>query len=498
MLSGKKRRRLRFSLFTRYFAIFLAAETLSLAVFAFVLPLMMTSTWEDEHKNKLYEYTVNVAQVYQNNINDASADEAMLVYALNGTSEASGADVFITDLKGNVIYCSHMTADSNGKMNMDCEKHRNMRVPGEITTSILIDGMIATMGDFSNLNDEVSFISAAVSKKNYAAQADAIVFAVQSGKEGLDSYYANFFEEYVIAALGFLSVTGLTVYVLTYKLVKIIKDMINATKRYSKGDFSCRIKIHDRSSVKELDELSLEINSMAENLEQLEKSRASFVANVSHEFKTPMTTIGGFVDGMIDGTIEENQHRYYLKIVSDEVKRLSRLVVAMLNMSKMEAGELKINPGRYNLTQQIIGIFIAFEQKINDKQINVAGLDLLEDIYINADQDMMNQVFYNLVDNAVKFTQQCGEIAVFSEVSDDDIVIRIRNTGKCINDEDLDHVFERFYKADKSRGLDAKSAGLGLHIVKSIVSLHGGEISVQNIDDKYTQFTVRLSRQFDD
>ena len=498
MLSGKKRRRLRVNLFTKYFAIFLAAETLSLAVFAFILPLIMTSTWEDEHKNKLYEYTVNVAQVYQNNINDASADETMLVYALNGTSEASGADIFVTDVRGNIIYCSHMTADSNGKMNMDCEKHRNMRVPGEITTSILVDGMIATIGDFGNLNDEVSFISASVSKKNYAAQADAIVFAVQSGKDGLDSYYANFFEDYAVAALGFLSVTGITIYLLTHKLVEIINDMINATKRYSKGDFSYRIKIHDRSSVKEFDELSLEINTMAENLERLEKSRVNFVANVSHEFKTPMTTIGGFVDGMLDGTIEEKQHGHYLKIVSDEVKRLSRLVVTMLNMSKMEAGALEINPYRYNLTQQIIGIFISFEQKINDKQIDVAGLDMLYDIYITVDQDMMNQVFYNLVDNAVKFTQQCGEIAVFSEVSDDDIVIRIRNTGKCISDEDLDHVFERFYKADKSRSLDAKSAGLGLHIVKSIVSLHGGEISVQNVDDKYTQFSVKLSRQTED
>ena len=422
----------------------------------------------------------------------------MLVYALSGTSDASGADVFVTDVRGNVIYCSHMTADSNGKMNMDCETHRDMRVPGEITVSILADGMIATIGNFSNLYDEKCFVSACVSRKNYMTDADAIVFAVQSGKEGLYSYYVSFFEDYVVAALGFLSVTGITVYLLTYKHAKIINDMINATKRYSKGDFSYRIKIHDRNSVKEFDELSLEINSMAENLERIEKSRANFVANVSHEFKTPMTAIGGFVDGMLDGTIDENQHEYYLKIVSDEVKRLSRLVVAMLNMSKMEAGALKINPHRYNLTQQIIGIFIAFEQKINDKEIDVTGLDLLEDIYIYADQDMMNQVFYNLVDNAVKFTQQCGEIAVFSEVSDDDIIIRIRNTGKSIKDEDLDHIFERFYKADKSRGLDAKSAGLGLHIVKSIVSLHDGEITVQNIDDKYTQFSVKLYRQTDE
>ena len=292
MAASKRRRRVKASLFLRYFAIFLAAETLSLTVFAFVLPLLMASTWEDEQKNKLYEYTVNVAQVYQKNINDISQDESMLVYALNGTSEASGADVFITDVKGNVIYCSHMAADSNGKMKIICDIHRNMHVPGEITTSILAGGMMATIGNLGGLYDDYTFTSASVSKKNYLLNADAIVFAVQPGKDGLDPYYANFFEEYAIAALGFLTITGLTLYMLTYKFGQIIKDIIDATKGYSKGDFSGRIKIRYRSSVKELDELADEINSMAENLEKLANKLSSkagissFLTSVSFPLST--------------------------------------------------------------------------------------------------------------------------------------------------------------------------------------------------------------------
>ena len=195
---------------------------------------------------------------------------------------------------------------------------------------------------------------------------------------------------------------------------------------------------------------------------------------------------------------EKENQKYYLQIVSDEVKRLSRLVVSMLNMSKMEAGELRINPSRFNLTKQIVGIFIGFEQKINDKQINITGLDQLPSVNIEADPDMINQVFYNLIDNAVKFTQFGGEILISIIIQEYDVIVKIQNTGKVIADEDIDHVFERFYKSDKSRSLDAKSAGLGLFIVKSLVLLHDGDISVCNIDNKYTQFTVKLNTEFNE
>lgn len=487
MRLSKKRSRRRASLFTRYVAMFFAIEIVCLVVFGIVLPFLLTGTWEDEQKQKLYNYTYNMAQIYQEYINSDSMDNSMLCYAVENAADASKADFFITDVSGRVVFCSHMAENNNAQ----CE-HGSINVPGEITTGILADGMMATIGNLGGIYEEDCFISASVSRKSYIYEADAIVFAVQSVDDGLEQYRTIFIEIYAIAAIGFIAITGFVVYGLTYTLVRIIRDMAEAAKRYSKGDFSYRIKVQDRSSVREFDELSAEINSMAENLEQLENSRANFVANVSHELKTPMTTIGGFIDGMLDGTIDDEKRNYYLRIVSDEIKRLSRLVVSMLNMSKMEAGELRINPSEFNLTKQIIGIFIAFEQKINDKKINVTGLDFPSNIYIEADPDMINQVFYNLIDNAVKFTQYGGEIAVSADVQDEDVIIKIRNTGKGIKDEDIDHVFERFYKGDKSRGLDAKSAGLGLFIVKSFVVLHNGEISVRNVDDKYTQFTVKL------
>ncbi len=498
----KKRTHKAGSLYTRYIRIFFSAEIVSLVVFGILLPVFITPLWEDEQKEELYDYTQKIAQSYQDYLYSDSSDEhafSMLCYSIESDSKAAKADIFITDVSGNVIFCRHM-ADNNDIQNhkITCQEHLKMHIPGEVTTGIITDGIMATIGNPGGYFNEDCFLAACVSRQSYDSDTDAIVFAIQSYRTGISPHRTGFLRIYVFAAIGFIAITGLVVYLLTYNLVEVLRDMAEAAKRYSKGDFSYRIKMQDRRSVREFDELSGEINSMAESLEQLENSRANFVANVSHELKTPMTTIGGFIDGILDGTIKDEDRDYYLQIVSDEVKRLSRLVVSMLNMSKMQAGELKINPSEFDLARQIVGIFIAFEQKINVKKINVEGLDLLSKVYIEADPDMTNQVFYNLIDNAVKFTQPGGKIILSMYIQENNVIVNIRNTGNVIKDEDLDHVFERFYKADKSRGLDAKSAGLGLFIVKNIVELHGGEISVSNVENKYTQFTVSLKKNFRD
>ena len=492
-----EKRRLRSSIFIRYLAFFFAVEILSFSAFSIVLSSYVTETWEEKQKQKLYDYTINIEQIYRDYLNADDSDKNIelqqLCQAIENVSDTSEADIYITDTKGKVMYCRHMVSDDTLRDNAeDCPEHSLIQIPGEITTSLLVEGIMVTSGNLGGIYDEECFIAASVSGYTFDAQADAIVFAVQPVEIGFEPYRANYTKIYTLVAIGFLAVTGVIIYILSLYLIKPLREMSEATTKYSKGDFSYRIKRNPRNSVKEFDDLAAAINSMAENLEQLENSRANFVANVSHELKTPMTTIGGFIDGILDGTIENENRDYYLQIVSDEVKRLSRLVVSMLNMSKMEAGEMRLNPESFNLTDQIISIFISFEQKITDKNISIKGLEYLSNVFIEADTDMIKQVFYNLIDNAVKFTQPGGEIAVSMSIKENDVIFYIRNTGKGIKNEDIDHIFERFYKGDKSRSLDAKSAGLGLFIVKNIVELHNGEISVCNIDDKYTQFTVKL------
>lgn len=496
MAETKKNRR-RSSLFVKYFAFFLAVELISLSVFGGVLFYFISYTWEDEQKQKLYEYSQNIAEIYESYIDTAGGNMqtsyAELCYAVSGVAYTAKAEIFVVSMDGSILFCNHESSASNENPGeYKCHKHPSAFIPGEVLVGIETDGMMATRSDLSGVYENEHFISATVVKNGDTEKTEGIVFVVQSPEAGLTPYRNNFLKIYIPAAVLMMVLTSLIIYISTYNITKPLREMSEATKRYSQGDFSYRIRRNNRNTVREFDELSAAMNSMAENLEQLENSRTQFVANVSHELKTPMTTIGGFIDGILDGTIDSEHQNQYLTIVSEEVKRLSRLVVSMLNMSKMEAGEMRIKPKRFNLTQQIIGIFMSFEQKIDNKKIDIKGLESLSNCYIEADPDMLSQVFYNLIDNAVKFTPQSGEI--FTSLLDDGeyVTVKIRNTGEGIRSEDIDHVFERFYKGDKSRSLDVKSAGLGLFIVKNIVTLHGGEITVDSIYDKYTEFTVKL------
>ena len=282
------------------------------------------------------------------------------------------------------------------------------------------------------------------------------------------------------------------IYAMTYRLTKPLKLMSEASKAMAKGDFSKRIPV---TSDDEIGELAVSFNMMTNSLSQLEGMRKSFVANVSHELKTPMTTIGGFIDGILDGTIDAEKQPYYLGIVSDEVKRLSRLVQSMLSMARMESGEFALKPELFDLREMLCSIVISQEQRIEKLKIDIVGLDELQGISIKADKDLIHQAVYNLVDNAVKFTEEQGRITFTLKTENKQVVFTVKNTGKGIPQKDLPFVFERFYKVDKSRSASKNSTGLGLYIVKTIITAHGGTITVSSKENEFTSFKVTLPSQ---
>jgi len=279
------------------------------------------------------------------------------------------------------------------------------------------------------------------------------------------------------------------VYFISNRLVRPVDEMVKATKKYAKGDFSFRVEVSEKD---ELSLLAASFNSMAESLASLESSRRSFVANVSHELKTPMTTIGGFIDGMRDGTIPQEDQKKYLKVVSGEIKRLARLVTGMLNLSRIEAGELEMKRAVFDVSEVLFATALSFERIIAEKHIGLQGLETLEPLPFNGDKDLLTQVFYNLVDNAVKFTPEGERIIIAAKRVRDEVRVTIQNTGVGIAREEIERVFERFYKTDKSRSYDARSAGLGLHLAQTIAQMHGGRVSAQSDGASYTRMTVTL------
>ena len=206
-----------------------------------------------------------------------------------------------------------------------------------------------------------------------------------------------------------------------------------------------------------------------------------------------MTTIAGFVDGILDGTIPPEKRDDYLKIVSDEVKRLSRLVRSMLNIARIEAGELELRPDLFDVNDTVIRTVFTFEQPLEAKNIEVRGLDGGK-VMVEADPDLIHQVVYNLIENAVKFCNEGGFIDVNYSEDDGYTSVGIRNTGDGIPKDEIPHIFDRFYKADKSRSRDKGGAGLGLHIVRSIVNLHGGDIIVRSVEGEYCEFVFTIPK----
>ena len=242
-----------------------------------------------------------------------------------------------------------------------------------------------------------------------------------------------------------------------------------------------------------MEDLALAFNNMASSLQKSEYQRQEFVANVSHELKTPMTTISGYIDGILDGTIPPERQDHYLRIVSDETKRLSRLVRSMLDISQLqkEEGIPEEKKMHFDLEECAGMVLITFEKKINDKNLEV-DVDFPEHpVYTMANRDYITQVIYNLLDNAVKFCPEKGTLGLKIRESDSKAYISITNTGDTIPPEELPLVFDRFHKLDKSRSKNRDGWGLGLYIVKTIVCSHGENISVSSKDGK-TEFTFTM------
>ena len=256
------------------------------------------------------------------------------------------------------------------------------------------------------------------------------------------------------------------------------------------GDYSHKV---DMGGSDELTVLGEEFNDLTERLQTSERKRSQFVSDASHELKTPMTTISGYVDGILDGTIPEDKREHYLHIVSDETKRLSRLVRSMLDISQLqkEGGIPEEKKMHFDLEECAGQVLITFEKKINDKHLNV-NVDMPEHpVYTMANPDYITQVIYNLIDNAVKFCPDGGNLGLRIKEGGSKAYVSVSNDGETIPPDELPLVFDRFHKLDKSRSQNRDGWGLGLYIVKTIVCSHGEDISVSSKDGK-TEFTFTM------
>ena len=389
-------------------------------------------------------------------------------------------EIIITDSDGKIVLSTlhskgqnEIEMDFNGIANIDLSSYKSQQE--------------------TNSNDEVGYIYNGTikgSKDKYMGYARTIeygdndIFFVLALRSTEKEYNLVSVTRSAIinSSIPVMIAAVIAAYFITNRIVQPLKKMTVAAKSFAEGDFSSRVEANDKN--REVSDLAIAFNNMADSLESLEKMRNSFLANVSHDLRTPMTTISGFIDGITSGAIPEEKHEYYLGVISNEIHRLSRLVTQLLDISRLESGERKFDYTDFDIAEMARIILISFEQKIEDKHLDVEFDAEFEGMYARADKDAIYQVLYNLCHNAIKFANECGKFRIsISRITDTKLKVVVYDQGQVIEPEDVNMVFDRFYKTDKSRGLDKTGVGLGLYICKTIIDAHGETIGVESGND---------------
>ena len=394
--------------------------------------------------------------------------------------ESAEAYLFFTDNEGNVLIASNPDKLS-GCAVPEAVLQKTDAAPENYHLFSTMDGVLT----------EKSYVSASELRSERGGHS-GYVFLCSSGEQ-LTEFKQQFWSNFLLSSCVMLLCASVLTKVLMHKLTDPLQKVTDAAQRFGGGDLSVRVEGVEGEG--EVADLARTFNTMAENIQMNDNSRGQFMGNIAHELRTPMTTIKGFIDGILDGTIPPEMQNHYLQLVSEETGRLARLIQNMLDLSKLESGEYQVNARMFNIWETLTGVALSAEQRINDGMIDIDGLTMDEKVLVYADPDLIHQVAYNLLDNAIKFTPAGGTIRFSVEKLGPEVEISIWNSGQGISPEALPYVFQRFYKEDRSRGLHARGAGLGLNICKVLVNLSGGQIRVESQQGEWCKFVFTLPTQ---
>ncbi|MBR5021723.1 MAG: HAMP domain-containing histidine kinase [Oscillospiraceae bacterium] len=470
------------STFIRTFFLTAVVVLVALLVVGAVFQFVVRDLFTRQVQKELIDNCNTVAGLASAHYGQGSLPTREFFVDLSIATQVSGADAVICDSRGNLLLCS----DSP----MGCE-HQGMVLSESYLKQVFQKGIVLDNGLVEGLYTESRYVVGMPiinAINNRPVGVVILSTPVTRTMEILDSLA----DTYMLVTLLVAVIAVIAITLLARRQSAPLKDMAKAAHAFGHGQLDARVSVAENAPL-EVQELALAFNNMASSLQKSEYQRQEFVANVSHELKTPMTTISGYVDGMLDGTIPKEMHPQYMELVSGETKRLSRLVRSMLDISRMQDQE-SIPPermSRFPVDECVGQVLITFEQKITEKNLEVT-VDFPEHtVYTRADSDAITQVVYNLVDNAVKFCPVGGNLTLRIKDGGDKVYVTVGNDGQTIPPEELPLVFDRFHKLDKSRAENRDGWGLGLYIVKTLICRHGEDISVTSQNDK-TEFTFTL------
>ena len=470
------------SIARRYFTSFTLVVLFSMALLVsifFTLAGRYFRTENLHHLDATLDYIAGVLDAA--GTADGTLQDAIVIRSTDLAQEVTGISLLIADADGHILYAGDDVA-LNGRT-LSADVLRTVKADRPLT-----DGPLRPHG-FTDLDGLLQKRCYAVSRLYAQGQTQYCLLALGSMGR-FDGYLSDLILAFLWAGVVMLLISG-TLALLTARHVSApLAQISRAADRFGKGDFSARVTV-ERGGNDEVAQLAQNFNTMAASLEAIDRSRQSFMGNIAHELRTPMTSIKGFIDGMLDGVIPPDRFPYYLGLVSDEVARLTRLIQTMLDITRLEAGEYKVNAKSYDIWETIGAVMMNNEKRLVDGRIGVGGY-IPQRTPVYADPDLIYQVLYNIVDNAIKFTPPGGRIDLNVTAEKDRVFISVRNTGAGVPADQLPYLFDRFYKGDKSRSMHSGGAGLGMHISKVLIGVSGGAITAESDGESWTAFTFDL------
>ena len=434
----------------------------------------------NERQETLESNALELSRLASAYASEGALDDWSFRIVLSSIAQSTGNHCFLANTRGIIVTCSD--AD------IRCP-HIGARLPDSVLEHLETKHYFSGLSRLGGMYEDACYVAAlpVVTPRGdvlaYAFASASVSGVVQAWRSLLSIFlFTAFFIMVAALVLGFFS---------SKVRAKPINEMADAAVKFAHGDFSVRVSEDGRDD--EIGALAGSFNQMAESLQQSEQRRSEFLANVAHELKTPMTTISGFADGILDGTIPYEKQGKYLEIISGETKRLNRLVRSMLDLSRMQsAGPEELRRKSFDAAELLAETLLLFEQKINEKGLDVDAQFPEDPMPVCGDRDAINQVMYNLLENGVKFSEPGSTLGVSLFKQGPKAYVSIKNHGDTIPEDELPLIFDRFHKTDKSRSKDRDGYGLGLYIVKTILGNHGEDIVVTSRDG-ITEFVFSLT-----
>lgn len=453
---------------------------IALVIVAGVLSIWFKGYYFDQKKDQLNkESTIIESAAISYLTLDKSSNLTTLKNVMDFVGKSVDAEILITDNLGYTYAVSSSEHESY--------KFSNLGIPKE-DMDVLKQGKAIEYGSIktSTKNDYVYLKP--IFNKDYFSGVIVMVIPIDSILDPIIRVNEVIWVTAIIAII----LGGIVLYLYSKKsLIEPIGEVATAARRLAKGSVDQRIEVKANN---EIGELAQSFNTMAESLQQVDDNRRAFISNVSHELRSPITSIKGFISGILDGVIPRDKEGYYLNIVYEETDRLSRLINDLLDISSLEAGKIKLNKQELDISNLIRHTIAKFEGSINNKCLIVDVVLEKEHQYVIGDNDRITQVVTNLIDNAVKYSHENGNIRINTKSKGDKVFVSIYNDGETLTQEQLVKIWDRFYKADVSR-TNKVSTGLGLPIVRLILTEHGEDIWVENYKDTGVIFTFTLTKK---